>query len=315
MSTTETQQRIAYAMRYGIARTNRFQVLIPLPSSLNSLITTTNQSKTTSQTLTNDVLSLISSFVGGSANDVTRGLNTMIGTAELPGRSLITSDMRYNGDFYRQAYDSVYAEMPMTFNVSRDMYERNIIDQWINLIVDPNTHNVGYFDDYIVDITVNQLNEADQVVYSTILKEAFPILCNAMPVSNDDRNVVHRLQVNWAYKLWLRNGESESNSIADTLLSQTALGPIVTPYLANPAVKKGLDVLQQTTGINLTGEALNIYNQVDSIAKATTGTTVNTSVSLLNNIKSQTQTNGNVDPQQKVQVVQIIQNVITALGG
>lgn len=308
----EFQEHIGYLLKYGVARSNRFQVLIPLPNKLLDRISNVDQFKTSSL-LGGDVISLISSFVGGSSNDVTRGLNLMVEQTEMPGKNLTTSDIKYNGDFYRHAYAIVYGMLPFTFKVSRDMYEKNIIDEWMNLIVDPRTHEVQYMDDYVVDITINQLDEQDNVVYSVLLKDAFPTTCNPLTNSNEEMNVVHKLMCMFSYRRWERIGERENQKGPYASLSQTVFGPILAPILSNPAVQKALDIFENVTGVDLEGEAVNIYNQVENIVRATTGSSVNTSVGVLQEIKARTENNQKIEPLQKAKVLEVIENAIGAL--
>lgn len=309
----EFQEHISHLLKHGVARSNRFQLLIPLPNELLSRVSNTAQSKTSSILGGGDVLSLISSFVGGSSNDVTRGLNLMIEQTEIPGKNLTTSDIKYNGDFYRHAYAIVYGMLPFTFKVSRDMYEKNIIDEWMNIIIDPRTHEVRYMDDYVVDITINQLDEQDNVVYSVVLKDCFPTMCNPMTSSNEEMNVVHRLMCMFSYRRWERVGERENQNGPYASLSQTVFGPILAPILSNPAIQKALDIFENATGIDLEGEAVNIYNQVENIVRATTGSSVNTSVGVLEEIKARTENNQKIEPLQKAKVLEVIENAIGSL--
>lgn len=309
----ELQEHISYLLKYGVARSNRFQVLIPLPNELLARINNTAQQKTSSWFGDDSVLSLINSFVGGSSGDVTRGLNLMIEQTEFPGKNLTTSNIKYNGDFYRQAYAVVYGMAPFTFKVTRDMHEKNIIDEWMNLIVDPRTHEVRYMDEYAVDITINQLDEQDNVVYSVLLKDAFPTMCNPMTASNEEQNVIHRLTTIFAFRRWERVGELENKTGHYSSLSQTIFGPILAPILSNPAVQKALDIFEQSTGIDLEGEAVNIYNQVEQIVRNTTGSSVNTTVGVLGEIKARTENNQKIEPIQKAKILDIINKAIGAL--
>lgn len=314
MAITKTQEYFAHLMKHGISRTNRFQVLIPLPRGLNNKVGNLNQSKTSS-IFNHDVISLINSFVGGGGGtEVTRGLELMAESTDIPGKVITTSDLKYNGDFYRQGFASVYSEQPFVFRVSREMYEKNVIDEWMNLIIDPNTHVVSYYDDYVTDITINQLDEQDRIVYSIILKDAFPIMCSPLSVSNEDVNQVHKLSTAFAFRKWIREGENEGHVDGDyTMMSQTVLGPILTPILSNPVVKKALEIVENATGIDLEGEAVNIYNQVENVVRASTGTSINTTISVLNDIIAQIKVNHRISNTQQAQLIEMIQAVIGTL--
>lgn len=306
------KEQFAHVLKHGLARTNRFQVLIPLPRSLQQQSSNVDQDKASSF-LNSDVIKLISSFASGGT-EVTRGLDMMTEMTELPGKNITTTDIRYNGDFYKLPYSVVYEPQQFVFRASRDMHEKNIIDEWMNLIFDPRSHEISYMDDFAVDITINQLDEQDNIVYSVILHDAFPTICTALQLSNEDSDQYHRISVSFMYRRWGRLGEAEeeSSGLVDAL-SQTPFGPIVTPVLSNPAVQKGLEVFESNTGIDLEGEAVNVYNQVNSIVENTTGTSINKSVSLIESIRAATENNDNITSDQQAKVIEIIDKTLSQL--
>ena len=307
------QEHFAHIMKYGLARNNRFQVIIPLPPAIQRKAANVLQDKT-STFLNEDVISLINSFVGG-ANEITRGLDLMVEQAELPGKNLVTTDIRYNGDYYKLPYGVVYEAQQFVFRASRDMYEKNTIDEWMNLIFDPRRHEVAYMEDYATNIIVNQLDERDNIVYSVMLRDAFPTLCNALTLSNEDSNQWHRITTTFMYRRWERVGESENSGGLLDSLSQTPLGPIVTPVLNRPEVQKALEVFERNTGVDLEGEAVNIYNQVDGIVKSTTGHSINKSVSLIESIRATIEGNDKLTNDQKSKVLDVIDDTLSNLRG
>lgn len=306
------QEHIQYLLKHSVARTNRFQVIIPLPQALLPDTSNTEQEKT-STFFGQDVIKYVSSFLGGGGSEITRGLDIMIESTELPGKNLTTTEVKYNGDFYKIPYANVYETQQFMFKCSRDMYEKNIIDDWMNLIFDPKTHEVGYMDDYATNITINQLNEQDEIVYSVILLDAFPTMCTPLTLSNEDRDQYARLQTMFMYRRWEKAEDNVSTSDGVSSLTQTPFGPIVAPVLSNPAVQRALDTLENQTGLDLEGEAVNIYNQVDSIVKGTTGSSTNQTASLIEGIKAQVDVSGNISDDQKGRLIGKIDDILSSL--
>lgn len=306
---SSTNEHFAHILKHGLAKNNRFQVIIPLPPALQSQTSNVLQEKASS-ILGEDVVSMVKSFVGGS-NEITRGLDMMIEQTILPGKNIVTSDIRYNSDYYKLPYGVVYEAQSFTFRSSKDLHEKNILDKWMELIFNPVTHEVAYMDDFATNIVINQLDEQDNVVYTVILRDAYPTICDSMPLTNEDQDTVHRITCQFMYRRWDKGQTTGSSGLIDSL-SQTPLGPYVTPVLSNPAVQKGLEVFEDNTGLDLEGEAVNIYNQVDSIVRETTDTSINQSVSIIENIKASTKVNGRVSNDQKAKVIGVIDN---ALGG
>ena len=307
-----TQEYIQYLTKYSIARTNRFQVIIPLPTALLPDTDNTEQEKT-STFFGQDVIKYVSSYLGGGGSEITRGLEIMVESTDIPGKSLTTTEVKYNGDFYKIPYANVYETQQFIFRCSRDMYEKNIIDDWMNLIFNPTTHTIGYMDNFVTNITINQLNEQDEIVYSVILKDAYPSLCAPLPVSNEDRDTFARVQCQFMYRRWQKAEENVNVSDGVSSLSQTPLGPILAPVLSNPAVQRALDTLENQTGLDLEGEAVNIYNQIDAIVKSTTGTSVNQSVSILEAMKAQIEVLGTITAESASKLIGIIDDILTDL--
>jgi len=193
------------------------------------------------------------------------------------------------------------------------MYEKSIIDEWMNLIFDPKTHAVGYMDDYATNITINQLNEQDEIVYSVVLLDAFPTVCAPLTLSNDDRDTYARLQTMWMYRRWVKAEQNVDVTNGVSSLTQTPLGPIVAPVLSNPAVQRALDTLENQTGLDLEGEAVNIYNTVDEIVKGSTGSSTNQTASLVEGMKAQAEVNGNISEDQKAKLIGKIDDVLSNL--
>jgi hypothetical protein len=306
------QRYIAYITKHSISRSNRFQVIIPLPAAMQKAVTDANQSKL-NRILNSDVVKIIRSFLSGNSTETTRALEMMTEQTELPGKQITTSDIKYNGDFYKLPYSIVYAAQQFTFVVSRDMYEKNIIDEWMNLIYDPVTHEVGYHDDFVTNIIINQLDVADNVVHSVLLRDAFPMISNPLVVSNAENDQAHRLMCMFAYRRWERLYENENLKTGVSRLAETPLGPFVAPILSNPAIQRALDVFKANTGIDLEGEAVAVYNQVDRIVQNTTGTSINKSASLIEQIRARTLNNDKISNQQKAELIAFIDTLLTTL--
>ncbi len=307
------QDFMNHVLKHDLARSNKFRVLIPLPQSMLNRINNTAQEKTTS-IFGEDVYKLVNSFVGGSASEIARGLDIMVESTELPGRSFRVVDVKYNGKTQKAVDEVVFSAQQFVFNVSTDMHEKNIIDEWMNIIHNPDTHEVEYLDEFVTNIIISQLDKNDRPVYSVVLKDAFPTACNPVGVSNATQNETITLSTEFAYSKWIRIEDDKNSPSHKSSLSQTPLGRIVTPILANPAVKRALDIIENETGIDLDGEAANIYNQLDDIVRSTTGTTINKSSTLINGMKTSTATNDKITSQQQSELIQLMDDVLSKLG-
>lgn len=280
------EQHNAHLLKHGLARTNRFQVIIQLPEKIVDQASAEAKTSSNLAKWFGEAIKIVKIFTGKGSSEFTRGLDIMTSQTELPGKTINISETKYNGDTLKAGQSILYGQHQFVFKVSSDMYEKGIIERWMDLIVDPNTHEVGYQNTYATNITINQLNLNDEIVYSVRLIDAFPVNVNSMVLSNSEMNNTHELMVQFAYRKWENVDRDTSGNGLLNKLSQTPFGPYLTPILSNPVVQKGLDYLKENTGIDLEGEGVNIYNQVDKIVRETTGESINSSVSLLNGIKA-----------------------------
>lgn len=296
------KEHTANIMQNGLARTNRFQVLIPTPMMRNAAAVDESSDEfigprppvSKLKSLFGEAVKVIRIFTGGGSSEYTRGLDLMCSQTELPGKTINTSETKYNGDVHKIGQSLMYGNQQFTFHVSQDMYEKTIIDQWMNLVVDPETHEVSYMNDYAVTINVFQLDQNDKIVHAVALIDAFPVMMNPLTLSNSEHNNVHELMVQFAYRRWINlDLSADPNNNMDSLLD-TPLGPYLAPILSNPVVQRGLEYVKNTTGLDLQGEALNIYKQVDDIVKNTTGDSINKSVGLMNGIKASLDVNDKI---------------------
>ena len=312
-------ESIKHITKHGLARTNRFNVIISLPEilqqSLNSEKSEDDEAGNFLQPLIASVgINLVKSYLG-SGTEIVRGLDIMCESAQFPSKALAVSETKYNSDYFSAAHDITYAPVEFTFVVSRDFLEKNIIDKWMNMIIDPNTHEISYFNTYVSpSIEIQQLNELDQVTHKVIIKDAFPVDISTMQLSNESNDEYHKISVTFAYRKWTTAEVTQPSGVGS--LAQTPLGPFTTPILSNPAVQRGIDFVetQFLGGDSLEGEAVDIYNMVDDVVKNTTGQSTNKSASLLNGIKANLDLNNVISSDQKAQLIGLIDGTLDKLG-
>jgi len=157
-----------------LARPNRFDVNIPIPLTLI-------QYRNISQRLT---------FRCENAN--------------LPGRTLNTTDQKIYNIVEKFPNQTTYQDMDMTFIVGGDMAEKQFFDAWLELINPTTNFNFKYKGDYSTSITVNQYDINNNLTYTIELIDAYPIAVNQLDLdwSNDG---YHKLTVVFAYTYWKNN--------------------------------------------------------------------------------------------------------------
>ena len=165
-----TKEFFAHIKKEGLARPNRFYVLMGLPNGIND----PNNSKT---------------------------LSLMCMQTELPSKTINVSETKYNGNIKKAAMSKLYYQQQFVFAVSSKMVEKELIDAWMELII-ADDHELSYYDDYVTDIEVYQLDMQDKPVHAVKFKGCFPVVVNPLTLSNSDQNTTHQLMVQFAYESW-----------------------------------------------------------------------------------------------------------------
>lgn len=196
----------------GLARPNRYEVILPIPAYIGNFVTNSVIEKILN--LPNSAFSEISDAIGnaiGQKNDsqksanpgLTRYLALQCETAELPGKTIQTEDVKIYGPTYKVPYQTQYAETSLTFLCTNEFYERKLFDKWLEAIMPTDTNNLrfpkGQNSRYLTKITITQFDDIVKQIYAVNLIDAFPIGIAAQPLSWAEEGF-HRLTVQFAYQ-------------------------------------------------------------------------------------------------------------------
>lgn len=196
----------------GLAKNNRFEVVLPIPTYINSFIG--NSAIETLLNLPNTIVSDITQIIQDARNNtppqsrtdnpsVSRYLALQCEAAELPGKTLITADAKVYGPSFKVPYQTQYNETNLTFLCTNEFFERKLFDKWLEAIMPTDTNNLRYpkgqNSRYLTNIKVVQYDEFIRQIYAVELMDAFPIGISAQPVSWGEEGF-HRLTVQFAYQ-------------------------------------------------------------------------------------------------------------------
>jgi hypothetical protein len=199
----------------GLAKPSRFEVVLPIPPYINrfignSIIDTIINSATGIVTdVTNRIQSAIfdtnsdASGMTTSNPSITRYLALQCESAELPGKTLATADVKIYGPIFKVPYQTQYNDTALNFLCTNDFYERKLFDRWMEAIMPSDTHNLRYpkgnASRYLTNITIIQYDEFIKQIFAVELIDAFPIGIAAQPLSWSEDNF-HRLSIQFAYQ-------------------------------------------------------------------------------------------------------------------
>lgn len=204
--------------RGGLARPNRYEVVIPIPPYVNFNVNNSfvDKMKFTFNNFTDSLKFDLGSFMdvvlgadppdvqNKTANaDTSRWLAMQCEAAELPGKRLATQDVRIYGPGFKVPTVAQYGDINLTFLVTNNFGERTLFDRWLEAIIPSDTNNPrfpkGRNSRYMTNITLLQYDEQTNKVFSMQLIDAFPVGIAPQPLNWADDGF-HRITVNFAYQ-------------------------------------------------------------------------------------------------------------------
>ena len=134
-------------------------------------------------------------------------LTMLCDTATLPTKSLATFEKTIYGPVKAMPYRMTFTEASMSFILTDSMNEKKYFDEWQNKIVDQKTGNIGFFDDYVCDITIQKFgrtanNSDENPTYSVTLFDAWPSIVSEIQLSHSGGTEAMKLPVTFQFKKW-----------------------------------------------------------------------------------------------------------------
>lgn len=133
--------------------------------------------------------------------------------AELPGRTVATTDDSMSGTTLKLPYDMTYNDIQLSIICSTDMLERKFFEQWMDFIVKPGrpggeglAGTIAYYSDYAKGnkLKVSQLNDSGTSILAYTCHDVYPIALTPMNATWEENNTYQRFGVTLCYRyhLW-----------------------------------------------------------------------------------------------------------------
>lgn len=182
---------IAQISEVGLASPNKFWVEFLLPKGVSG---------SGGEVRTESTSGKIKSF---ETEAIKNGqLSIMCNTAAMPGRSLMTIEHRHYQTPIKIPYSTSYGDVTFSFISSQDLRERKFFEVWQETVVNVKTGTMNFYDEYVSDIKIHQLDREGQVAYSVLIKDAYPISINQLDYSQGTLNDFLPTSVSFSYKYW-----------------------------------------------------------------------------------------------------------------
>jgi len=223
----------------GLAKPSRFEIILPIPPYIGQFVGSSIIEKILNfpNSIFSDVSDAIGSAFGrnGQVDEYSKTSNSSLSrylalqceSAELPGRTLATQDVKIYGPTFKVPYQTQYGDMSFTFLCTNDFFERKLFDRWIEAIHPSDTNNLRYAKGnstrYLTNIKIIQYDEFIKQIYAVELIDAFPIGIAPQSLSWSEENF-HRLQISFAYQKYkvIYDGNYDLASAATALFGSVA---------------------------------------------------------------------------------------------
>jgi len=223
----------------GLAKPSRFEVILPIPPYINQFVGNSIIEKILN--FPNSIFSDVSDAIGSafgrqgesdeysktSNSSLTRYLALQCESAELPGRTTATADVKIYGPTFKVPYQTQYTDTTLTFLCTNDFYERKLFDRWMEAIHPSDTNNIrfpkGQQSRYLTNIKIIQYDEFIKRIFAVELIDAFPIGIAPQQLSWGEDGF-HRLSIQFAYQRYrpVYDGGYDLASAATALFGSVA---------------------------------------------------------------------------------------------
>ena len=175
----------------GYARPSRYEILIQPPNGFSG----------EGRSELKNIWALI---MGQNVADSTvRRTSLRCSQISFPGRTL---DSQQDTNIYGPVRNIVqgfsFAEMQAQFQLSTDLREKTFFETWQRLAFDPITFDIGYYNSYIGNIQIYQLDEQDRRKYGVELVECFPKSLEPVSLDYAAANTISTVGISFAYRYW-----------------------------------------------------------------------------------------------------------------
>lgn len=169
---------------------------------------------------------------GNSVPDMSSSIALNCAAVTIPGININTHIEHRRGIGQSITYPNqrTFTELTMTFYESDYEQEKAYFSNWINKVVDPNSGQVGWFQDYTKTVVISQYNRKQELTYQCLLGNAYPINIGGLDRGYSHDNQISQFTVGLTfYQMQEIFYQQPLSSLAGTLIN--AALPTVEPMI------------------------------------------------------------------------------------
>tara|TARA_R100000458_G_C8247785_1_gene225301 strand:- start:698 stop:1261 length:564 start_codon:yes stop_codon:yes gene_type:complete len=140
---------------------------------------------------------------GFSPADANRLISDSCEEIAFPGSQIASKEFRVYGPPREMPYERLFAgDIDLTLRLDENMRLKSLFEEWMNVIVDPRTNNVTYYDDYICDMKIQIFSDLSDTapVYEGTIIEVFPKQIDAIQLGFDQRDTYMKQKVGFSFR-------------------------------------------------------------------------------------------------------------------
>ena len=202
----------------GMSRPNRYEVTLFPPSGTRG-----------SKGLGSNIFTKIMGDLLGDGTVRATGLRCE--SISMPGRNMdSTPDTNIYGPEREVVTGYSFGDINAVFQCSSDMREKKYWETWQRLCYNPQTFDIGYYNDYTGSVEIHTLDEQENRRYGVKLIEAYPKSIAAQSLSYSTNDSYQTIDVTIAYRYWV--------NLTDEPSSPKSLGTRIVERVANTVERR-----------------------------------------------------------------------------
>ena len=147
--------------------------------------------------------------VAGLDLAVRGNLQYLCESVSLPTKGIASNAHDVYGPPREIPYRETFTEAALSFIVDDNFTIKRFFDQWQEKIINPETGNVNYWNNFVATINITRLsNDATSFaeasnMYKIELREAYPSAVGEIALGHTQGNEILRLSVTFKYRKWM----------------------------------------------------------------------------------------------------------------
>jgi hypothetical protein len=143
-----------------------------------------------------------------------RQLSLYCEEAQIPGLAATNLPVKIGAWTEYRTQNVEFLTTEMSFTIDEKWRVREVFEEWIALAGDPNSKEVGYYDNYVSTIDIKSLSVDNDVLAEWTLVDATPKIINLTPVSWGNAGLI-RMSVSFSARSWYKRNRAVEDAAAE----------------------------------------------------------------------------------------------------